>query len=387
MNDRATALLDVFRQGLQVSGERETLTMLGDRSSYIGMSDIGRYADCPRAAVASKLHPQPSSLERLLTLQRGHWFEAGVGQCLKALNLHTLPQLEISFTWQGTPIRSHLDFTLVWDASTPAVRILEVKSMEKLPDRPYPAHEIQIQGQVDLLRLLWSKPVFSLRSPDGTLLYENLTFPQLCNSNFSINLPATPQKVSIEGWLLCLSMRDARAFGPYAYDNESLERMLCSARDCWADLHAVAGGSYSLNDMPYAQGFHPLCTSCEFNADCPKFPQGNSQPEWNAALVKLESLKASRNTLDAEIREMEAALKQAHKLSGTTDWITTGQYRFRTANTAGRRTLDRDAMREELEALCASGSIPPIDVAALFQRHEHEGAPSTRLSIIPINNT
>ena len=255
-----------------------------------------------------------------------------------------------------------------------------------MPDHPYAAHEAQIQGQVSILRWLWNKPVFSLRSPDGTLLHGNLTISQLCKAHFGMNLPATPTDVSLEGWLLCLSMRDARAFGPYACDNESLERMLCSARDCWADLHAVADGSYSLNDMPYAQGFHPLCTSCEYNADCPKFPQGDSQPEWNAALVKLESLKASRTTLDAEIREMEAALKQAHKLSGTTDWITTGQYRFRTANTAGRRTLDREAVREELEALCASRSIPPIDVAALFQRHEHEGAPSTRLSITPIND-
>jgi hypothetical protein len=151
-------------------------------------------------------------------------------------------------------------------------------------------------------------------------------------------------------------------------------------------MQAIRANALALDAVAYAQGYHPLCACCRVNADCPNFPQGAFQPQWEPAIAKLDALKQRRSALDAEIKEVELALKQAHKLSGTTDWITTGQYRFRTANTAGRRTLDRDTMREELEALCASGSIPPIDVAALFQRHEHEGAPSTRLSITPIND-
>ena len=72
--NRAKALLEVLRQGLERYGQRQTQTMLGDRAAYIGVSDIGRYAECPRAALAGKLLPPETSLERLFTLQRGHWF-------------------------------------------------------------------------------------------------------------------------------------------------------------------------------------------------------------------------------------------------------------------------------------------------------------------------
>ena len=54
-SDRGKALLELFRQGLANYGQRQTQAMLGDRTAYIGMSDIARYTECPRAAVAGKL--------------------------------------------------------------------------------------------------------------------------------------------------------------------------------------------------------------------------------------------------------------------------------------------------------------------------------------------
>ena len=378
--NRATALLDVFRQGLQVSGDQQAQAMLGDRSTYLGISDIARYADCPRAAIANKLQAQTDTLNRLLTLQRGHWFEAGVGECLAAINRNTLAQLEIQYTWQRAPIRSHLDFTLVWNTPMPAVRVVEVKSMEALPVSPYNAHAVQIQGQVDLLHALWNEPVFSLRNTTGQIQYSNLTFPELCKKHCGVQLPASPQKVSLEGWLLCLSMKDARAFGPYKYDKDSLSALLTMADDYWTALQAVAHNKMALSDVSHASGFHLLCANCDWNADCPKFSCGEDQPQWDAALAKLEKLKARRTDIDTEIKEMETALKQAHTLSGVKGWINTGNYRFRTTTTAGRRTLDKDGLCEELVGLCESINIP-----ALFQKHEHEGSSYTRLSITPIN--
>ena len=380
--DRERALLDIFRQGLQRQSE-QLAQSLGDRTAYIGMSDIGKYAECPRAALAGKICPQATTLERLLPLQRGHWFETGAGEALSALKIPFFVQLEIQHTWQDTPIRAHLDFTLVWDKPTPAVRILEVKSMTSIPEQPHAAHELQAQGQVGLLRELWHQPAFALGGPDGTPSRAGMTFPQLCKECLGLTMPDTPEDVSSEGWLLCLSMKEARAFGPCVCDAETLERVRETARDFWTDLKAIQDGSYSLADATYAVGFHPLCTACAYSADCPKF-SGQEQPQWNAALARLEDLKASRSALDTEIKEMEAALKQAHLLSGLQDWITTGQYRFRTTTVAGRRTLNQSALQEELEEYCASGDFN-IDVPALFQRHEHTGAPSTRLSVTPIH--
>ena len=383
-HSRSDALLDVFRQGL-LSREQHAKAMLGDRSAYIGMSDIGRYAACPRAALAEKLLAPEQALDRLLPLQRGHWFEDGVGQCLAGLGLHMLPQLEIRHTFQGTPIRVHLDFTLVWTQPMPAVRILEIKSMGQIPDRPYDAHELQVQGQTALLSELWNEPVFTYRNENGTKRYENATFPQLCRNHFGMELPSSPREVSVEGWLLCLSMKDAQAFGPYGFDPDALERVQWTAHDFWADVQGMQAGSLALNAVPHAQGFHPLCGCCRVNADCPKFPQGDFQPQWEPAIARLDALKQRRSALDAEIKEVELALKQAHSLSGTQDWINTGQHRFRMSVTKGRRILDEAALKEEMDELCAAENIGPIDIIAMLRSHEREGMPSARLAVAHVN--
>ena len=137
--------------------------------------------------------------------------------------------------------------------------------------------------------------------------------------------------------------------------------------------------------MPYAQGFYALCGFCDYNADCPKFPQGLDQPQWNDALLKLDALKCRRSVLDNEIKEIEAALKQAHQGSGSQDWITTGQCRFRTSVSSGRKMLDRIPLQKEQDSICGQAHIDPIDVDALLRRHEQEGAPGCRLSITALN--
>ncbi|WP_297895713.1 hypothetical protein [uncultured Desulfovibrio sp.] len=195
--DRTEGLRALIRQGLQAVAHKDTLAHLGDRSGYIGMSDIGQHWECPRAALARKVLPTTNSLERLLTLQRGHWFESGVGQALVSLGLHVLPQLEINWQHHGAPIKAHLDFVLVWGAPVNAIRILEVKSTDKLPSSPHDSHLLQLHGQIGLLVKAWNKPVFSLRAEDGTLLHEKMTFPQLCHAHFGLQLPATAAEASV----------------------------------------------------------------------------------------------------------------------------------------------------------------------------------------------
>ena len=379
---REQTLLRIIRQGLELSGQRQTKTMLGDRTTYIGMSDLARYLECPRAALAGKVLSHDTSLERLLALQRGHWFEYGIGLCLEQTGHRPLQQLEINMEGYGIPIRAHLDFTLVSRKSYPAVRILEVKSMGELPERPYPAHVAQVKGQTSLLFSEWNNPAFSIRQADGEPLYGRLTFPQLCQAHLGIQLPADPEQVSIEGWLLCLSMKTAKAFGPYEPDAYGLEMQLLSeGRQFWQELQAIRKGELDLSEVRYAQGFYPLCQCCQYAADCPKFPQGDYQPQWESALERLAMLKADRSGIDKEISEIEAALKQAHQLSDTKDWIGTGRYRFRCSGTAGRRTLDRKALHGELEEIFAFEKIEGIDVDALLTRCEKQGEATARLSI------
>ena len=200
-----------------------------------------------------------------------------------------------------------------------------------------------------------------------------------------MELPSSPEDVSVEGWLLCLSMKNAQAFGPYGSDTDVFERVLWTARDFWKDMEAIQAGSHALDAVPHAQGFHPLCACCRVNADCPKYPQGDFQPQWEPALAKLDALKQRRSALEAEIKEVELALKQAHRLSGTQDWISTGQHRFRLSVTNGRRILDETALKEEIDEICAVENIDPIDIIAMLRSHEREGMPSARLTVAHLN--
>ena len=383
--NRTEGLRALIRQGLQTVAHKDTLAHLGDRSSYIGMSDIGQHWECPRAALARKVLSTRNSLERLLTLQRGHWFESGVGKALASLGLYVLPQLEINWQHQGVPIKAHLDFVLVWGAPVNAIRILEVKSTDKLPASPHDSHLLQLHGQIGLLAQAWDKPVFSLRAEDGTLLHEKMTFPQLCRAQLGLQLPKQAEKLSIEAWLLCLSMKDVTTFGPYTFNQAMLDTALDHAVQLWGDLTAHRAGNLSLSQVTCAQGFYPICSYCEYNGDCPKFPQGVHMPQWEPALEKLAALKEQRTALDSEIKEMETVLKLVHRQAGTRDWVDTGNYRFRMSVTAGRTTLDKDALREELTEIFHAEHLGDIDVNALLARCERTGSPFEKLSISPIN--
>ena len=383
--DRTEGLRALIRQGLQVVSQQSTAAHLGDRSTYVGMSDIGQHWECPRAALARKVLPTTNSLERLLTLQRGHWFESGVGKALASLGLYVLPQLEINWQHQGVPIKAHLDFVLVWGAPVNAIRILEVKSTDKLPASPHDSHLLQLHGQIGLLAQAWDKPVFSLRAEDGTLLHEKMTFPQLCRAQLGLQLPKQAEKLSIEAWLLCLSMKDVTTFGPYTFNQAMLDTALDHAVQLWGDLTAHRAGNLSLSQVTCAQGFYPICSYCEYNGDCPKFPQGVHMPQWEPALEKLAALKEQRTALDNEIKEMETVLKLVHRQSGTRDWVDTGNYRFRMSVAAGRSTLNREALHEELTAIFRFEGLGNIDVDALLARCERVGSPFEKLSISPIN--
>ncbi len=153
------------------------------------------------------------------------------------------------------------------NAPHPAVRVLEIKSMETLPKEPYPSHERQIQGQVALLEEFWGAPVFTLKHGDGTTAHTSLNFPELCRREVGMKIPDAPEEVSVEGWLLCLSMRDARAFGPYLPDGDALESLRSQAMEYWAAFQDVREGAAALNDIPYARGVHPLCVCCRFSSE------------------------------------------------------------------------------------------------------------------------
>lgn len=244
---------------------------------------------------------------------------------------------------------------------------------------------MQLHGQIGLLAQAWDKPAFSLRAEDGTLLHDKLTFPQLCHAHLGLQLPTCADAASLEAWLLCISMKEVKTFGPYGFNQAMLDTAIDHASQLWSDRTAYRAGSVSLSQLDCAQGFYPLCSYCEYNGDCPKFPMGVEMPQWEPALDKLTALKNQRTALDTEIKEMETVLKLVHRQSGTRDWVDTGKYRFRMSVAAGRTTLDKNALREELSEIFCFEHLDDIDVDALLARCERTGEPFEKLSVSPRN--
>jgi len=380
-------LLELFRQGLAQSTARTSAQTLGDRSQYIGMSDIGAYLTCPRMAVMNKLYgsQKNTSLSKLLTLNRGHWFEDGIASVIRELNIPYVQQLEISISNDDTPIKAHLDFVLVSTNPKPTVRILEIKSCQKLPDTLYPAYEVQVYGQVGLLHQLWDSPAFNLTDDHGQFVFGGLTFPELAQKLWGIDLPDDAYSVDIESWVLCLSMTDAKVFGPYKADAGILEMCLNKGAELWLKTRLIREGAFDAENLPTAIGFNPLCEHCDWNSDCSKFRIQNS-PELQPILEDLDRWKLQKAELEDSILQHEQYLKTWCKISGSQgNWIQTGNHRVRVSEIAGRKKLDKDSLISELTEIFATEDMDDIDVPALIQRHERIGEPATRIFISRIN--
>ena len=359
-------LLSFVEGALGNLAEQETASSLGDRTSYVGMSDIGRAMNCPRAALANRTCRRALSLNHMLTLQRGHWFEEGIGRALLARHPETFSQLEI-VPQLDIPVRAHLDFVLVTTVPVPTVRVLELKSTACLPQTLNASYEAQVYGQIGLLHRFWSEPAFSCAKS------ARMTFPELCRMQFGVELPEQVEDVDLAAHVLSLSMTEARAFGPYKPDTAMLELCMETAGQLWS---AQTKG-LSLNDMDYARGWNPLCSCCEWSSDCPKFSDASSWPCWDTTLGQLDELKAKGKALESEIAEIEDGLKAAYTaVNPDGGWISTGSHRFRVAAQAGRRSLDRERLRSELQARLG------LDEAdALLSQCEKEGQPFERLAI------
>ena len=381
MGNRGEKLLELIRHGLAQKSARTSEQVLGDRSKYVGMSDIGSYLTCPRMAILNRLYPEQreKSLSRLLTLSRGHWFEDGIASILKELNLPFVRQLEIGIDHDFAEIKAHLDFVLVSTSPKPTVRILEIKSCRELPESLYASYEMQVYGQVGLLCRHWDGPDFSLKDEHGEFQFGGMTFPEAVQHLWGIDFPDDVTFVDIEAWVLCLSMTDAKVFGPYKADEDMLNLALDAGADLWRKTSQIQDGTLDISAVQPALGFKGICESCEWNPDCPKF-DGEEHPELESELDDLAEWKREKATLEAKIKAREAAMKSWYERANLKgNWITAGKHRFKASEIPGRRKLDKDTLEADLAEIFRLEDIEGIDVATIIERNEEVGEPSARL--------
>jgi len=392
---RAIGLLAHVARGLLCHDQTRTAQTLGDRSTYVGLSDVGRAVTCLRAAVAAKLdgnpvHPDQINhwlqngaalpildlLRRQMVLQRGHWLEAGLEAAFRANGAQVISQLEIVVPGP-VPLRAHVDFTFVRNEARPAIRVLELKSTEHLPQTLYPGHEAQLYGQIGLLARFWNQPVFGAVGQSGQ------TFPQLSKNLFGITLPDHPKGVDIEGWVLCLAMSDAKAFGPYRPSREMLGLCLRTAEAMWTTTRDVKAGRTDLDSVATCPGFHPLCDWCDHAHGCPKFDADPVlDPALDAELAALSGLKADKAELEARIDAHEARIRRFCRRAGrNAGWLSTGRFRFKTSRIHGRKTIDSELLRAEL-----INRIGAAQADSVLTQSTTEGRAYERLTVASIKD-
>lgn len=200
------------------------------------------------------------------------------------------------------------------------------------------------------------------------------TFPEICNECLGVYLPDV-SACDIQGWGLCLSMCDAKAFGPFLPEDTDIARCLDMASEFWENMIELRDNLLNLDTIQTAQGLSSLCPSCLWREDCSHF-KGSSHPEWEDTLAQFMELKTRKKSIEAEIGELESRLKVAHQLSHTIkgEWINTGSHTFRVISQNGRVTLDRKRLNEELETL-----LGEQEAQILMARCEKQGDPFERL--------
>lgn len=132
-------------------GLRNTDSGLGDRSKYIGSSDIGQ---CMKKSYLSKIVGEVHDLKQLLIFQRGHVAEGivRVGLVNNPKQIGLKEQVEVKGYDQWPFVQSHIDFLVSFPNEDVVVECKSISS--PLPDnKPRLSWLYQVQLQIKLSQL------------------------------------------------------------------------------------------------------------------------------------------------------------------------------------------------------------------------------------------
>lgn len=122
---------------------------LGDRSTYIGASDIG---GCLRKSYLDKTSSKELKEEQALIFMRGHLSEEILKKSFDAQGMKYEYQVELEDDF----IKAHLDYLFI---NNKECVVVECKSSNRLPDSPYVSWVLQVQLQMYLAKKIYNKDV------------------------------------------------------------------------------------------------------------------------------------------------------------------------------------------------------------------------------------
>lgn len=271
---------------------------LGDRTQYIGASDIG---GCPRKVVLKKKHPPVYDLASLIRFRRGHLAEGILREALDQEGVAYLYQEELSHP--EAPFLAHPDFMFPGKGT---MGILEVKCTDGIPDSPYDSWLDQLHFQMGLAALKYRVRV------KGAI--------------FSIDLNAGQVEV----------------FSGYYFDPEIFSRLVSKAEMLWDFL-------VSDDEDAITTEKSPLCAWCHYRAGCPAFKVGEDVP---AVPIENEvqqylGLKEQQKDINTQIKKLSGFLRQVvQELNPDDGKVRAGTFLLRLSNRK-RVQVDQRKLQEE----------------------------------------
>lgn len=278
---------------------------LGDRSTYIGASDIGK---CPRQAVLGKLEKTEHTPRELIRFLRGHVTETVVNKCLDMTGAFYTTQFEVVHPLFPFII-AHID-CIIHDRPTVEesgiLIVKEMKSPGELPDEPYDNQILQVIYQLGLLQL---------------------KFP----------------KAEIRGHIfnLCIGDGEYTDFGAYTPNSTVFASLVEKARHL---MQCVETGEEAKPEPTL------LCGLCHYKLGCPAF-QSDKPPIPDDLIAAINEY----DMLRAEIKAAEAKMK---KIKGeVVDYVgvdyknPVGEHVLKVSRVADSFTLDSKLFGEEYPAL------------------------------------
>ncbi|WP_163336027.1 hypothetical protein [Desulfopila sp. IMCC35008] len=241
--DIKTTLLTSLRK----LAKQHTEETLGDRSNYLGASDIGY---CPRKVILEKINPTEHDLATLLRFERGHMAEDIVANAFAAAGYSNFERQVEAVVDSDVPVKAHIDF--VFTSQTHKIKsVLETKSTSNIPDDPYGSWESQLYIQMGAL---------AEKFPDYT----------------------------IRGAFIALDLAngDVEFFNGYSPQKTIFNGLLRKAESLWSDYQAILGNKeIELDTDP-----GPLCGFCNHLTSCPRF-EADEVPQLAAVVDELQQLQ------------------------------------------------------------------------------------------------
>ena len=261
----------ILGENLPQIGKEKTEKELGDRTKYIGSSDV---SGCPRKAVLSKLSPPEHDLETLLRFERGHLAEQILSKTFERTKYFYESQKELTHP-EFSHFRAHIDF-FFHSKNMKSIGICEVKTTSQIPDEPYEGWVSQLYWQMGIAKLLY---------PDA----------KIKGAIFALDLNSG-------------KVKEFNSFEPF---DLVFGQLIDKAHNIWA---AVNG-----EGKPECEP-SLLCGSCEHQTSCPVFDR-DKLPEdvWRTILSYAEA-KAQEKELKSKLEALRDDILKytgSEKLSAT----------------------------------------------------------------------